>query len=67
LQDADRGHLYLVFPTIKQLQQLSAFASADALLEHARGRPIVPVQPKVVLSGEAARIVLPGEPGYENR
>ncbi len=67
LEDADRGRLYLVFPTMKQLQQLSGFVSADALLEHARGRPIIPVQPKVVLSGETARIVLPGEPGYENR
>jgi 8-oxo-dGTP pyrophosphatase MutT (NUDIX family) len=65
LQAGEAGELFLVFPTIKTLQQLSAFSSADALLQHARGREIVPVQPRVLTSGETARIVLPGEPGYE--
>jgi 8-oxo-dGTP pyrophosphatase MutT (NUDIX family) len=62
-----RGEILLVFPTIKHLEQLSRFASADGLLEHARGRDVVPVQPQVVGAGEAARVVLPGEPGYEAR
>ena len=60
-----RGELLLVFPTIKHLEQLSGFDSAQALLAHARRREIRPVQPRVVLSGEHARVVLPGEPGYE--
>jgi 8-oxo-dGTP pyrophosphatase MutT (NUDIX family) len=60
-----RGELLLVFPTIKHLEQLSGFASAQALLDHARGREVMPVEPQVVGSGETARIVLPGEPGYE--
>ena len=59
-----RGELFLVFPTIKHLEQLSAFESAAALLAHARGREVHPVQPRVVMQGETARIVLPGEPGY---
>jgi 8-oxo-dGTP pyrophosphatase MutT (NUDIX family) len=64
--DANRvGRLLLVFPTIKHLEQLSAFPTSDALLEHARGRDVVPVQPRVILGGEQARIVLPGEPGYD--
>jgi 8-oxo-dGTP pyrophosphatase MutT (NUDIX family) len=54
----------LVFPTIKHLEQLSAFANAAELLEHARGRTVAPVQPHIVLAGEVARVVLPGEPGY---
>jgi len=58
------GDLFLVFPTIKQLQQLAGFASATALLEHARGRAVEPVQPVVVGTGEQARILLPGDPGY---
>jgi 8-oxo-dGTP pyrophosphatase MutT (NUDIX family) len=65
LEAGERGELFLVFPTIKQLEQLSGFASADALLEHAAGREVVAVQPRVLTSGETARIVLPGEPGYE--
>jgi 8-oxo-dGTP pyrophosphatase MutT (NUDIX family) len=54
----------LVFPTIKHLEQLSDFDSVEDLLAYARGREVVPVQPKVVLAGEVARILLPGEPGY---
>jgi 8-oxo-dGTP pyrophosphatase MutT (NUDIX family) len=54
----------LVFPTIKHLEQLSDFDSVESLLAYARGREVVPVQPKVVLEGEVARILLPGEPGY---
>ena len=64
LEASRRGELLLVFPTIKHLEQVSGFDSADALLEHARGREIRPVQPRVLVSGETARIVLPGEPGY---
>ena len=64
LEAARRGELLLVFPTIKHLEQLAAFASARALLAHARERDVVPVQPRVIRSGETARIVLPGEPGY---
>jgi 8-oxo-dGTP pyrophosphatase MutT (NUDIX family) len=59
------GELSLVFPTIKHLEQLSAFPSADALLAHATGREVVAVEPRVVLGGEVARILLPGEPGYD--
>jgi 8-oxo-dGTP pyrophosphatase MutT (NUDIX family) len=64
LEAGDSGELFLVFPTIKQLEQLAGFDSADALIEHARCREVLPVQPHVLLSGETARIVLPGEPGY---
>lgn len=64
LEKYREGGLPLVFPTIKHLEQLGEFASADALLEHARGRSVEPVEPRVVMEGEVARIVLPGEPGY---
>ena len=61
----ERDEIQLVFPTIKTLQQLAPFASADALLDHARDREVLPVEPRVVMEGEVARVVLPGEPGYE--
>jgi 8-oxo-dGTP pyrophosphatase MutT (NUDIX family) len=60
-----RGEILLVFPTIKHLEQLGGFGTADELLAYAEGREVRPVQPRVVVSGETARIVLPGEPGYE--
>jgi 8-oxo-dGTP pyrophosphatase MutT (NUDIX family) len=65
--DAHRtGEILLVFPTIKHLEQLSGFASADDLLAHARDREVRPILPKVVVAGEVARVVLPGEPGYDD-
>ena len=60
------GELFLVFPTIKHLEQIAGFASARELLAHTRDREVRPVQPRVLMSGETARIVLPGEPGYED-
>jgi 8-oxo-dGTP pyrophosphatase MutT (NUDIX family) len=59
------GEILLVFPTIKHLEQLQGFASAAALLQHARTQTVVPVQPRVVGAGETARILLPGEAGYD--
>lgn len=58
------GEIDLVFPTIKHLEQLSEFATVAELLEHARGRDVLPVEPHVVMEGEVARILLPGEEGY---
>jgi 8-oxo-dGTP pyrophosphatase MutT (NUDIX family) len=60
-----REEILLVFPTIRTLEQLAPFGSATELLEWASGREVVPVQPRVVMQGETARIVMPGEPGYE--
>jgi len=58
------GELALVFPTIKHLEQLEPFSNVDALVDYARGRKVEPVEPRVVLEGEVARILLPGDPGY---
>ncbi len=58
------GEIVLVFPTIKHLEQLGGFASVEALLTHARGLEVQPVEPRVVLEGEVARVLLPGDPGY---
>jgi 8-oxo-dGTP pyrophosphatase MutT (NUDIX family) len=66
LEDHAAGELPLVFPTLRHLDELSSFASVETLLGHARRRDVQPVQPKVVLSGETARVFLPGEPGYDD-
>jgi 8-oxo-dGTP pyrophosphatase MutT (NUDIX family) len=59
------GEILLVFPTIKHLEQFSAFPSADALVAHAAAHDVVPVQPRIVVSGETARVLLPGDEGYD--
>ena len=66
LAACERGELSLVFPTVKTLEQLAGFASAGALLDWARGREVVAIEPRVVREGEVARVVLPGEPGYRD-
>jgi 8-oxo-dGTP pyrophosphatase MutT (NUDIX family) len=60
-----RDEIILVFPTIRTLEQLAPFGSAAELLDWAAGREVVPLQPRVLGEGETARIVMPGEPGYD--
>lgn len=59
-----RGELTLVFPTMKHLEQLAAFASVEDVLDAVRGRDPVPLQPRVVVADGTARVLLPGDPGY---
>lgn len=59
-----RGNLAFVFPTLKLLEGLAAFATVDALFEHARALAVRPILPRVVLDGDTPRVLLPGEPGY---
>src|SRR3954453_11089676 len=65
LEAYGREKISLVFPTIKTLEQLAPFESAARLLPWARGGGVVAIEPQVVVEGEVARVVLPGEPGYE--
>ena len=65
LEAQRNGELFLVFPTIKHLEQIEPFASADELTRHAAQLTVEPVEPKVEMVGEIARILLPGEPGYD--
>lgn len=65
LADAHAEQLRLAFPTVKQLEQLSEFASAEELIEHARGLRVTAVEPRVRIREGSAEILLPGEAGYE--
>jgi 8-oxo-dGTP pyrophosphatase MutT (NUDIX family) len=62
---AERGEMAIVFPTRKHLERIAAYGSAAELLADARKLTVEPVEPRVIGSGEQARVVLPGEPGYE--
>jgi 8-oxo-dGTP pyrophosphatase MutT (NUDIX family) len=61
LEGSEAGELLMVFPTIKNLELIARFESADALLEWASTHEVRPVQPRVEGQGEAARIVLDDE------
>jgi 8-oxo-dGTP pyrophosphatase MutT (NUDIX family) len=58
LEGAEAGELLMVFPTIKTLEQVARFGSADELVRWASTHEVKPVQPRVEGQGETARIVL---------
>ena len=58
------GEVALALPTLCHLEELSPFGDAGGLFAHARSREVRPVLPRAVRTGEVARLVLPGEPGY---
>ena len=61
-----RDDLTLVFPTIKHLEELAQFTSVDHALDEARQRRVLPVEPRVLVDGGVARVVMPGEAGYDS-
>jgi 8-oxo-dGTP pyrophosphatase MutT (NUDIX family) len=62
-----RDELLLVFPTIRHLQELAMYESVDHVLETGSQRRIEPIEPRVVLDqGGVARVLLPGEDGYDD-
>lgn len=61
LEGSEAGELPMVLPTIKNLERITRFSSADELLAWAAKHEVRPVQPRVEGQGEAARIVLDDE------
>jgi hypothetical protein len=66
LEAGARDELLLVFPTIKHLEQLAEFSSVEDAMEQARSRKVMPVEPRVLIDGGVARVLMPGEPGYDD-
>ncbi len=66
LEAGEAGQLELSFPTIRHLEELASFASADEVIEAALDRVVEPILPRPVGTPSDFRIVLPGEPGYDD-
>jgi 8-oxo-dGTP pyrophosphatase MutT (NUDIX family) len=66
LERHQAGELELVFPTIRTLETLVPYPTAEAVIEAARDRVVDAILPRVVGTRENHRIVLPGEEGYED-
>jgi 8-oxo-dGTP pyrophosphatase MutT (NUDIX family) len=64
LEAQKRGELVLAFPTVKQLESLAAFSTADEALTAYRDGSVAPILPVVVGSADDHRVVLPGDPDY---
>ncbi len=66
LARAKAGEFDLIFPTMKNLEAISRFATSDELLAAAAAVERVPtVLPRVVVDERGFRILLPGDPGYD--
>jgi 8-oxo-dGTP pyrophosphatase MutT (NUDIX family) len=66
LERHSRGELDLIFPTIRNLEAIGRFATSTELLDAAAAIESVPtILPRVVADGDGMRIVLPGDPLYD--
>lgn len=62
-----RGDFEMIFPTIRNLEAIARFDAADDLLAAAQKIESVPtILPRVVNDGNGMRILLPGDPGYDD-
>jgi 8-oxo-dGTP pyrophosphatase MutT (NUDIX family) len=67
LARAKAGEFDLIFPTMKNLEAISRFATSGELLAAAAAVERVPtVLPRVVADERGFRILLPGDPGYDD-
>ena len=66
LDAGEKGRIELVFPTIKQLESLAPYATADEAMEAARSMTVEPIMPNVVPddTDEGWRMLMPGDEGY---
>jgi 8-oxo-dGTP pyrophosphatase MutT (NUDIX family) len=58
------GGFDLAFPTIRHLEVLAEYETADDAVAAARDWAVEPVLPRVVADGDGHRVLLPGEEGY---
>ena len=64
LARAERGELELIFPTIRNLEQLARFSSARDLLDAVRDATEGVAPPRMVTDASGARVMLPIDPGF---
>jgi 8-oxo-dGTP pyrophosphatase MutT (NUDIX family) len=65
LRRGESDEMPLSFPTIRHLEGLAEYSSADEVLEAARARTVDPILPKVVATEDGGhRIALPDDPDY---
>jgi hypothetical protein len=68
LARADAGELELILPTRRSLEALSRFEAASEVVAVARDASDLPpaTRPRIVADGNGARLLLPGDPGYDD-
>jgi hypothetical protein len=61
------GAMRMMPPTLITFAELAEFGSVAAALAGAAERVVRPVEPRVVVDGEDADLVLPGDPEYSDQ
>ncbi|HUY85842.1 MAG TPA: hypothetical protein VMU77_01905 [Acidimicrobiales bacterium] len=68
LKRGESGDFQLIYPTIKSLEAISRFDKvADLIAAAASSRPVGANEPRVFVEGREVRILLPGDPGYDEQ
>jgi 8-oxo-dGTP pyrophosphatase MutT (NUDIX family) len=60
------GELDIMFPTMKNLEAIGRFRTAGELTAAAAAAEVPAILPRITVEGEGVRIVLPGDPGYDD-
>lgn len=58
------GTMAMMPPTLITIAEMSTHASVADVVAAAAARTISPIQPQVVVDGDVAELVLPGDPGF---
>ena len=62
-----RGELEMIFPTIKNLENIADCATANEVLDVARSLSDIPrIEPRIVNRDGQVAIVMPDEPGFND-
>ncbi len=64
LAAAERGEVMLPPPTVRHLEDLGPHGSPGEVLAFAARRRIAPIQPKLLLEGDAPAVLMPWDPEY---
>lgn len=66
LERREAGELEMILPTVRNLEAIARFGDVDALMAAAAAIPEVPtILPRMVQEDGGTRILLPGDPGYD--
>jgi len=67
LERAERGEVQIIFPTARNLEAVGKFPTVAEALSAAAAKASGPaVQPKVIRERGGIRVVVPGDPGYDD-
>jgi 8-oxo-dGTP pyrophosphatase MutT (NUDIX family) len=61
-----RGELEMILPTIRNLEAIAHFATANDVLEYARNLDVLRVDPRIVSRDGEVQILLLGDDGYDD-